>query len=507
MEGVRFRGVFPIPFAPKIPNRPMVTLRAITAAAALVVAGFGVGSVAAAAVPDYKLGDVAEADIITPVPLVVLNPEATEVLKQKVAQQVQFIVLQTTETTAEAEAALREKVAAARMTFMTALRREDLDAPPYSRVIQEIAKKVPKELPFDQLAPLWVRGQKDDEVVERMLQAVREVMTQPIVRSKTDTPLPTNQPVRVVTVKSLTPAPGVKDVENAGQLMPSARVISLWRARQLVEAAFPAGQESLGKFAATFLRPNANPEPNLTELLRAQRTEGVAANDSYAAAQVIVRKGQTIDRKALSVLAVMREKSLIGTLQVKLEQEQTVAGQIRRQTTWIAVGLSAMCAILLLVLWRVRARPATTLSPVLINPGLNGGDAQALPSGADDAAWRSRALAAEGKAERAHQAIRSGVMGWMREKLFRNLFRQREALLSSQQKAEIEIRELEQRLEELHAPLQERITAYEQRIEELERDLAARGEENRELIGARINVTKQHLQVERERERGEFAGS
>ena len=51
----------------------------------------------------------------------------------------------------------------------------------------------------------------------------------------------------------------------------------------------------------------------------------------------------------------------------------------------------------------------------------------------------------------------------------------------------------------LHTPLQERIEAYEKRIEELEQDLAAKGEENRELIGARINVAKQQLKAERGR--------
>ncbi len=76
-------------------------------------------------------------------------------------------------------------------------------------------------------------------------------------------------------------------------------------------------------------------------------------------------------------------------------------------------------------------------------------------------------------------------MGWMREKVFGTLFRHREELLSAQQKAEIEIRELEQRLEDLHAPLQERITAYEQRIEELEKDLAAKGVVRREGRPAR----------------------
>jgi uncharacterized protein YceH (UPF0502 family) len=87
----------------------------------------------------------------------------------------------------------------------------------------------------------------------------------------------------------------------------------------------------------------------------------------------------------------------------------------------------------------------------------------------------------------------------MREKIFQTLFRQRADLLSVQQKAEAEMHELEQRLEQLHTPLQERISAYEKRIAELEKELAAKGEENRELIGARINVAKQQLSLERER--------
>jgi hypothetical protein len=477
----------------------MVTVRAFTPVAACAAAFVLALSVARSAVPDYKLGDIAEADVITPVPLLVLNPEATEILKQKVAEQVNLIVLHSTGVTAEAEAALREKVAAARIIFMTALRREDLDAPPYTRVIQEVTRKAPKDLPFDQFAPFWVRGQSDEPVIERMVQALRDVMAQPIVKTKNDTPLATVQPVRVVPVKSITPPPGVSEVENAGQILPSARVITVWRARQLLESTFPSHEAAMGRFAAGFLQVNAFPDVRLTELIRAQRMEGVAQNDRYEAAQVIVQKGQTIDRKALSVLAAMREKSLIGTLQVKLEQEQTVAGQIKHQTTWIAASLAGLGLVLIGVLWKLRARPATTLSPILIGPGLAGRDGQALPPGTEADAWRNRALAAEGQAERAHQAIRSGFMGWMREKVVQSLFHQRKELLSAQQKAEIEIRELEHRLEELHAPLQERITAYEQRIEELEKDLAAKGEENRELIGARISVARQHLKVERER--------
>jgi hypothetical protein len=227
--------------------------------------------------------------------------------------------------------------------------------------------------------------------------------------------------------------------------------------------------------------------------------EGLAVNDSYEAAEAIVRKGQVIDRKALSALAAMREKSMIGTLQTKLEHEQTVAVQIKGQTKLLGVSLGLVCVVLILILWRLRPRPSTALVTLPGQAALPGGERNALPSGEGDDAWRSRAIVVEGKAERAHQAIRSGVMGWMRDKFVRTLFRQRAELLDAQQKAEAEMHELEQRLEHLHAPLQERITAYEQRIEELEKDLAAKGEENRELIGARINVARQHLSMERER--------
>ncbi|MGH7957271.1 MAG: hypothetical protein ACREH8_09680, partial [Opitutaceae bacterium] len=268
---------------------------------------------------------------------------------------------------------------------------------------------------------------------------------------------------------------------------------------------------AMGRFAVSFIRINAIPDPAATELLRAKRIDGVAVNDTYHPGQVIVRKGQMIGRKALSALAVMREKSMIGTLQSKLEQEktrhvqeQTVANLtslIKGQTKWIAAGLALVAVLPILILLRLRSLPSTSLVALPRNPGLTGGTANALPLGEGDDSWRRRALLAEGKAERAQQAIRSGVMGWMREKIFRTLFRQRAELLTAHQKAEAEMLELEQRLEQLRAPLQERITAYEQRIKELERDLSAKGEENRELIGARIHVARQHLIIERERRR------
>ncbi|HEX2853626.1 MAG TPA: hypothetical protein VHO24_10330 [Opitutaceae bacterium] len=456
---------------------------------------------AGAANPDYKLGDVATEDVITPVPLVVPNPEATEALKKKMASQINFVVRITPQSAEDAEAELRAAIVTARTNFLSRFQfvlegrapaASDLASPLFNAVVNNVAVELPKDLPLAQLAPLWVRGESDAALVESLLKPLREAMSQPIV-ARTDGSFPTGQTLRFVAVKNASDVPPIQELEAPPPAGPARKVIALWRARRLVETGFPTGQENLGRFVSSFVRANAYPDPASTEMLRARRIEGVTANDTYEAAQVIVRKGQPIDRRAMTALAAMREKSLIGTLQNKLDQEQAETVQIKQQTYWIAGGLGILCGTLLVTLWRLRSRHSTELM-------LLTGERAALPAGSPaEFVWQQRALLAEAKAERAHEAIRSGALGWMKEKIFGTLSRHRTELLSAQQKAELEMRELEQRLERMHTPLQDRISAYEKRIEELEKDLAAKGEENRQLIGARISVAKQQLVIERKR--------
>ena len=80
------------------------------------------------------------------------------------------------------------------------------------------------------------------------------------------------------------------------------------------------------------------------------------------------------------------------------------------------------------------------------------------------------------------------------------LMLQRRVILSDQQTAEREVADLAERLEHVHAPLEDRLRAYERRIAELEAELAARGEQNLELIKARIETTRRKLDGERTRE-------
>jgi len=432
-----------------------------------------------AAVPHIQLGEVATEDVITPVPLVVVDPEATDALREKVALQSPSIVRYAPQTISEVEAELRATVAAAKTKFMTALdalqdhppTEADIGTAVYTAAVEYTAHSSIKNLPLEQLTALWLRGKSDQPLVDRLLAPIREVMAQPIVGgAKTDLPLPLNLGVRLVTVKSISDPLSVEKFETTGQTISPTRVLGLSRAQQQVQAHFPAGEEQLGEFARSFVRANALYDAPFTDIVRAKRTAGLAVNDTFDAAQIIVRKGQTIDRKALSALAVLREKSMIGTLQNKLDQEQTVVGMIKSQTKWVGAGLAVTVLALMLILLRLRSHHSQSMLPAVTDPVLAG---QSLPGGADEGEWQKRALEAEGKAERAHEAIRSGALGWMRDKIFRTMFHQRAELLSVQKNAETEMQELEQRLEQLHAPLQDKISSYEQRIKELDGELAA----------------------------------
>ena len=81
----------------------------------------------------------------------------------------------------------------------------------------------------------------------------------------------------------------------------------------------------------------------------------------------------------------------------------------------------------------------------------------------------------------------------LKEKLVLHLLASRRAGQLVQQQAADEVADMERRLEQLHAPLQEKLQTYERRIAELERDLSKMGEQNRDLIRAKIEMTKQRI--------------
>jgi len=137
-------------------------------------------------------------------------------------------------------------------------------------------------------------------------------------------------------------------------------------------------------------------------------------------------------------------------------------------------------------------------------PAVNSANANTV----SDDEWRRRALEAEARAEQAQAALKASLApqlaASLKEAVVQGLAAQRSELLKAQQGAAMEISELVHRLDELKAPIQERLHSYETRIHELERDLAERNEENRELLKLKIEMTRRQLEAERANSRVNF---
>jgi len=142
--------------------------------------------------------------------------------------------------------------------------------------------------------------------------------------------------------------------------------------------------------------------------------------------------------------------------------------------------------------------------PRLIAATGNAGGERLVP----DNSWRQRALMAEQREKQAQAAAGADIAPHLaqalKEALVQELAVQRRELLQAQQIAAAEIVQLTQHLDELRAPIQERLRSYEARIQELEKELAARNEENRELLKVKIEMLRCQLEVENTRNRMEF---
>jgi DNA anti-recombination protein RmuC len=99
--------------------------------------------------------------------------------------------------------------------------------------------------------------------------------------------------------------------------------------------------------------------------------------------------------------------------------------------------------------------------------------------------------------------IRRGVVkeltAWLKHKLVRRLVDDRAQLLEAQKLATRMATTLDTRLARIEAQIQQQNQAYIHRIEELNRELAAAREENRELIRERIAQVKAEMEAARAR--------
>lgn len=87
----------------------------------------------------------------------------------------------------------------------------------------------------------------------------------------------------------------------------------------------------------------------------------------------------------------------------------------------------------------------------------------------------------------------------LKDAVVQELAAQRRQLLAAQQEAAAELSALVRRLEQMQAPMIERLRTYEERLQELQKELAMQTEQNRELLKMKIEMTRRQMENERSR--------
>lgn len=486
---------------------------------------------AAKETPSYQLGDTVEADIVAPGSLLVVDTNATEALKQKEALKVPAIFVYHAAAADEVERDFRAAFSTVRSNFFDAMgevyQRKRLN-PQWlgSTRFKTLSTTFKRQHPgFPQLTNLieaWALGKSDEPIQDELVTRLREAM-RPHIRAETmPAAIKLGPQVRLVTATNREAAVTLETVEMLAVTMSRTNLLTLSRVRQDFQQSAPQSERGQAKVLASFLKPNCILEVALTSLVRERHVAALYVADRYEAGQLIARRGEKVDEKIRAVLG-----------QLKTSQDQARVTEkaappnvpwLYRLHPWLWVGLASLSAGLIVCAWWLfnRRKP-----PFILPARVAGGGAPAgiiscpscdenivIPAevvenlATNTPSWQQRALAAEHQAEQAKHAIRAGLLphlaDWFKQKFVRRLVSERSQMLDVQKSATAELVELERRLDELHTPLQERLHAYEKRIVELEQMLAAKGEENRELLRAKIQMTRHQLESARARNRLEF---
>jgi hypothetical protein len=482
---------------------------------------------------DYHVGDTAEEDITTPVALDVIDPEATPARRAAVALATPAIFRSFPEAATNAIVAdFQATFTITRSNFLAAVREnfpppDEADSmvgsPGFAEMVAAFNNRnkyfpVPEDLAAD-----WARGDAGLDVQARLLNSLLQMMRRTVSPDQLPAGFTVGETLRLVPVGEPNTALSLNAAERNGRLITSANLTAISHLRALWLRTFPENQQALARALGAFLIPNCVPDAGLTQQARDQAVSRLVAVDHYDAGQIVAQRGAVIDAKIEAALGQLREKTMPGLLARQIDAERALsqrmqeqaqqdrdraqreeqaaqqardqeqkaraqAAQMREQAAsaealaaaarqrnqWFDAALECAASLALWALWyRLRRqREQKALVPAVA------------------ADLRPRSLQAE---------LAPYLAQTIKDVLVQELAVQRNELLKAQQSAALEIAGLVRRLDDLQVPLQERLQTYEAHIQKLEKELAVRTEENRELLKLKIEMMRRQLETERAR--------
>ena len=497
-------------------------------------------------VSQYQVGDTIETDVITPIALRVTDNHAIEALNAQAVTEVPAIFQFNAAVISEIEMGLRSQLGSMRTNFLetmasvfkvSRLDTESISSPRFQMLFATFTNQH-REFPrLAALIPLWAEDKPDDDVIVRFQEPLREIMKSRIRPDPLDSEPLVGPKLRFVTNSYPSEPLLAADVEKPTTAIEATSVPALSQARAAFLTNFTSDDLTEIQFLAALLRPNCLLEADWTSQARARYVDAHTTIQRFEPGDKLATRGQVADEKIIAALQLLRTMNVIPLVTPPTPppaEPQPVAPVAAQETPApVTVATTVSTPTPMLSIWWVAMAPALfalgwwlakrNRRGVLLPARIAGGGERAavvecptcqeeiiipaatvralMKTSGDD--WQERALLAEHRAHEAHEVIRRGTWKqfshWLRRRFVRRLITDRTQLLDSQQAAADEMAELERRLDELHAPLQDRLRTYELRVAELEKSLAQKDSQSRDLIQAKIRLTRQHLEAERAR--------
>ena len=505
----------------------------------LVLVGLGVAvfdaeDLSAKDVAAYRVGDIVGEDIVTPLALNVPDPAATATLKSSEALKIPAIFRNWPGVTNTLAARFETVFNSTRSNFtnaiqetfhQTVLDHAAITSPDFGYLVTAFNidnKKFP--IP-DFLAMDWAYGKSGEIEKQKWLNSLLELMQNPIRPDDLPPGFNLGETLRLVPVSKLDEKLTPGDAQTRGQTVPASNLAALSQVRAGFSREFTGyDQLPVARALTAWIQPNCLPDAALTQVTRDSSVRQLMVAEYYAAGQLIAAKGTVVDQKIKAALDALQETS-----------SATIAAAVPARESSdppIALGMDKPAPadeIKTLPL----TRPAST-QPVMTSPPANqsGGKnshlsyAHWLMPGtafalAIIAMVIGRSRLRRGQVLRATPVVQDmevelnyshrlqtelapQLVQIVRQAFVQELAGQRRALLVAQQTAAAEVIRLVHRMDALQVVMQERLQTYETQIRNLEAELTARTEENRQLIRLKIQMIRHQVEAESSAKRIEF---
>jgi cell division protein ZapA (FtsZ GTPase activity inhibitor) len=474
----------------------------------LLVGSFRLVAAQAPVIPDYQIGDSATDTVKTPVRIRFVDPDATEAERDAKAREVYPFFRYVAGVSNSVESAFRNAYNQSRSGFLAvcekalgkaAFGRGDLDDETLAKVhsaFQQSNNGFPVTM---NLARLWASGDDGLAQQNRWAEKLRQATSRVIRPSGTwSGSSVTAKEVRLLSVAAFNETVSLYDAERKCRMFRRSTMVPLNRARQELEDTFAPTEREVAKFLSALVEPNCDFDHELTRQSAFPMTNDLWAYSQLDAGETVIEAGQKIDARTKAALDEVRRSSALTIASSRVAEARSEVATGRNDAAGAAEAAARMNA----EVERVRAEGAAKQQQIIRWAGI----AFCLLGVAAMGLWwkvikrrpRMSMVRRSGEATLVRREPSQPVATTSMPYSMRRMLHERGSLVACQEQAESEIQRFEQRLLELHTPLNERLKAYEGRIADLERQLASRTEENRELLRAAIDTTRRKLEVERQ---------